>query len=311
MTTIKRVTKTSLPKLLKELTKCLQAPPSALVTAIWNRKGGVAKTTNTINIASCLALAGKRVLLIDLDPQNDLTTGIGFKANFSPDYFDQAYEKLQLQERDSAKEIVDAAIQNKTYLTSDKKSFRLSLLSSDKKHLDKINNNPQNAHPPYIIFNDILNLIRYDYDYIFMDSSPRIDKLTECLLCTAEAILLPIDVGGRSLTHAIDLSQRVIPEIQAMRDKADDFTIGPWNLGLVFSNCPTNLGINIDNEIKKIIESKGFTGKQVNVHLINYAQTKQAEFQSIPVVCWHKSQITQLFHKLTTEVFLGHNYTNK
>ncbi len=313
MTTIKRVTKTSLSKLLKELAKCLQAPPSALVTAIWNRKGGVAKTTNTINIASCLALAGKRVLLIDLDPQNDLTTGIGLKANFSPDYFDRVYKKIQLQKLDYAKEIIDKAIQNKTYLTSDKNSFNLSLLSSNKKHLDKVNNNPENAHLPYQIFNDILNLIRYEYDYIFIDSSPKPDKLTECLLCTAEVILLPIDVGGRSLKHAIDLSQRVIPEIQAMRnkDKADSFMLGPWNLGLVFSNCPTNLGINIDNEIKKVMQSKNFTGKQVNVRLINYAQTKQAEFQEMPVVCWPNSQISKLFQELTKEVFLGHNYTNR
>ena len=94
MTTIRRVSKTSLPKLLKELAHCLQAPHSALVTAIWNSKGGVAKTTNTINVAACLALAGKRVLLIDLDPQNDLTTGIGLKANYAPDYFDRAYEQL-------------------------------------------------------------------------------------------------------------------------------------------------------------------------------------------------------------------------
>jgi chromosome partitioning protein len=313
MTIIKRVTKTSLSKLLKELDKCLQAPPAALVTAIWNHKGGVAKTTNTINIASCLALAGKRVLLIDLDPQNDLTTGIGLKANFSPDYFDRAYEKIQLQELDSAKEIIDAAIQNKTYPTSDKNSFKLSLLSSNKDCLNNINSNSENAHPPYKIFNDILHLIRHDYDYIFIDSSPKLDKLTECLLCTAEAILLPIDVGGRSLTHAIDLSQRVIPEIQAMRnkDKADSFTLGPWNLGLVFSNCPTNLGINIDNEIKKVMQSKNFTGKQVNVRLINYAQTKQAEFQEMPVVCWPNSQISKLFQELTKEVFLGHNYTNR
>lgn len=48
VTKIERVTKSNLPKLLKKLSNCLQKPPSALVTAVWNRKGGVAKTTNTI-----------------------------------------------------------------------------------------------------------------------------------------------------------------------------------------------------------------------------------------------------------------------
>jgi chromosome partitioning protein len=309
MTTIKRVTKASLSKLLKELAKCLQAPPSALVTAIWNRKGGVAKTTNTINIASCLALAGKRVLLIDLDPQNDLTTGIGLKADFSPNYFDRVYDKLQLKQFDRAQEIITTAIQTKTYQTSDKKSFQLSLLSSDKKHLNPINDNVYEKLPQ-TTFNNILKLIIYDYDYIFIDSSPKHDKLTECLLCTAEVILVPIDGGCKSLTHAIDLSQKVIPGIQNMRNNADGFTLGPWNLGLVFSNCPANLSIGVNKEIDKIMENKGLAVKKVNVCLRKYDRASLAEFKGMPVICWQNSPIAKLFQDLTNEVFLGHNYTN-
>jgi chromosome partitioning protein len=307
--TVKRVNKTSLPKLLKELTKCLQAPPSALVTAIWNSKGGVAKTTNTINIASCLALAGKRVLLIDLDPQNDLTTGIGLKANHAPDYFDLVYEKLQLQEVELAKYMLMASIQTKSYDTNDRQNFQLSLLSSSRDCLNNINDNIR-PQKPQIIFNDILNLIRDNYDYILIDCSPKRDKLAECLLCNADTILLPIDLGSKSLKHAIDLSSKVIPSIQTMRDKAENFTVGPWNLGLLSSNCPNQIGVRIENAIADVIDTQGFTGKQVTTRLINYSQTNQAEFQGKPVVCWQDSPITKLFHKLTNEVFLGHNYTN-
>jgi chromosome partitioning protein len=310
MTTIRRVSKTSLPKLLKELAHCLQAPPSALVTAIWNTKGGVAKTTNTINVASCLALAGKRVLLIDLDPQNDLTTGIGLKANYAPDYFDRVYDQLQLQEFDRAKDILTKSIQTKSFATSNGQSFHLSLLSSSKDYLNDINDTVR-AQKPYVIFNDILNLVRGNYDYIFIDASPKSDKLAQCLLCTADTILLPFDLGAKSLRHAIDLSSKIIPTLQNMRDKADDFTVGPWNLGLLYSLCPTHVGVGIEKSIADVIEQQGFTGKQVNTRLINFAQTKQAEFQEKPVICWQNSQITKLFHKLTTEVFLGHNYTDK
>ena len=310
MTTIKRINKTNLPKLLKELAKCLQAPPAALIAAIWNRKGGVAKTTNTINVAACLALAGKRVLLIDLDPQNDLTTGIGLTPDFAPNYFDRAYEKLQLQEPDFAREIIAAAIQTKTYPTKEKNSFQLSLLSADKKHLTSMNDTIY-AHHLHIVFNNIIDLIRYKYDYIFIDSSPKHDKLTECLLCTADAILLPIDVDYKSLNHAIDLSQNIIPSIQSMRNKADNFTLGPWNLGLVFSICPTNIGIGINNAINQTIDSRGFTGKQVAVRLKRYDQVSLAGFKSMPVVCWENSPISKSFQDLTKEVFLGHNYISK
>jgi chromosome partitioning protein len=310
LTTIKRVNKTSLPKLLKELAKCLQTPLSALVAAIWNSKGGVAKTTNTINVASCLALAGKRVLLIDLDPQNDLTTGIGLKANHAPNYFDLAYEKLLLQEFESAKNILTASIQIKTYPTSDRKNFKLSLLSSSESYLNNINDNSTRPQEPRIIFNYLLKLIHHDYDYIFIDCSPKLDKLAECLLCNVDTLLLPIDLGAKSLTHAINLSLNKIPSIQTMRDKAENFTVGPWNLGLLPSNCPNQIGVGIEKAIATVITTQGYTGKQVNTRLINFAQTKQAEFQEKPVICWQDSQITKLFHKLTNEVFLGHNYTD-
>ncbi len=308
LTTIKRVNKTSLPKLLKELAKCLQTQPAALVTAIWNRKGGVAKTTNTINVAACLALAGKKVLLIDLDPQNDLTTGIGLKANFAPTYFEQAYEKIQLQQLNFAKTIIAAAIQTKNYPTSNQQTFQLSLLSADSIRLNAINDTLY-AHKPHVIFNQILDLVRHEYDYIFIDSSPKHDRLTECLLCTTEAILLPLDSGCKSLKHAIDLSQQVIPGIQAMRNKADDFTLGPWNLGLLFSNCPSEIaiGAGIQKSIDKVIEDKGFTGKKVNTRIVNLAKVKDAEFKEMPVVCWQNSPVTKLYHELTQEVFLGHN----
>ncbi|WP_310425993.1 AAA family ATPase [Chamaesiphon sp. VAR_48_metabat_135_sub] len=309
MTTIERVNKTNLPKLLKELAKCLRTPPSALITAIWNSKGGVAKTTNTINVASCLALTSKRVLLIDLDPQNDLTTGIGLKSNYAPDYFDRAYEQLQLQELGQAKDILMSSIQTKSYPTSDGKSFHLSLLSSSRDFLNDINDNIR-PQKPQVIFNYLLNLIRYNYDYILIDCSPKRDKLAECLLCNADVILFPIDLGSKSLKHAINLSLNVIPTIKTMRNKTDNFTIGPWNLGLVSSKCPNQIGEGIKKASSALIEDLGFTGKQVSIHLLDYAQINQAEYQGKPVVCWQNSPITKLFHKLTDEVFLNHNYTN-
>ena len=70
------------------------------------------------------------------------------------------------------------------------------------------------------------------------------------------------------------------------------------------------IGVGISKSIAAVIKEREFKGKQVNTRLINFAQTKQAEFQEVPVICWQNSQITKLFHELTTEVFLGHNYSN-
>ena len=107
-----------------------------------------------------MALAGKKVLLVDLDTQNDLTTGIGLDPNYQPDYFEKAYDKILLKETDAARGIIFSAIQSKQYLTSGNNKFNLSLLSSNKKYLDDINNKnfPNSAEA---IFNCILSLIRH------------------------------------------------------------------------------------------------------------------------------------------------------
>jgi chromosome partitioning protein len=86
ITPIQRITAKNLPRLVADLGRRIESPMPALVTALWNMKGGTGKTTNTINIAATLAKHGKRVLLIDLDPQGDLTHSIGFSQDSMPNY---------------------------------------------------------------------------------------------------------------------------------------------------------------------------------------------------------------------------------
>ena len=135
--------------------------------------------------------------------------------------------------------------------------------------------------------------------------------MTRCLLSSADTIILPVDIGAKALNHAIDISNRIIPEVRNHRDALDGVAIGPFNLGLLFSNCPNPIGEELKKSINTLIEQRSFTGKQINTKLLNYAQAKQAEFQSIPVVCWEKSPVTKLFQELTNELFLGHNYILK
>ncbi len=119
LTPIQRITKDSIPELMQQLEYCLSNPQPALVAAVWNRKGGVAKTTNTLNIGATLALAGKCVLMIDLDPQQDLTKGLGLRSPSLPDYLKPCIDKLDLKDLEEAKNILDSSIQTRTFPTTD------------------------------------------------------------------------------------------------------------------------------------------------------------------------------------------------
>jgi hypothetical protein len=136
MTPIQKFTEATIPKLLQQLEYCLSNPQPALVTTIWNQKGGVAKTTNTINLGATLATEGKKVLLIDLDTQNDLTTGLGLKPSLFSGYLRQSLDQIQLGNLVDAKNILDTAIQKRQFPTTQKTPFALDILPGERKALD-------------------------------------------------------------------------------------------------------------------------------------------------------------------------------
>lgn len=179
ITPIEKFTDVSLPRLLHQLQLCLELMPPALIAAVWNRKGGVAKTTNAINIAATLALAPqespRRVLLIDLDPQGDLAHGIGLDHASDDQIIQSLFDKLELKEADKAKELLAEIIKSKKFPTSDKNSFELSLFSINRKKLEQFRDS--NERNPVQIFLSIINLIKLDYDYVFIDAAPVLDPL--------------------------------------------------------------------------------------------------------------------------------------
>ncbi len=309
LTPIQKVTKTSLPGLMQQLEYCLEHPHTALVSAIWNQKGGVAKTTNIVNIGATLALEGKRVLLIDLDPQNDLTRGVGADPNWFPNYLEQCAPKLQLEEWDEAKQILNKATQIRKFPTTDKskKGFQLSVLSGDERSLKAFRDDPNGE--PAVIFKKLVRQLHLDYDYIFIDVSPTPDKLTQSVLLACDTVLIPIDLGGKSLHHAVQLYSTTIPKFRELRAaRKERLHIGPWNLGVVFSNCPGDSGTVLEDCIKQELSRSNFVGKQCGTRLKTYTQTKVAEFKHVPVICWQSSPITKLYADLVKELFLSPNF---
>lgn len=166
------------------------------IIAIANQKGGVGKTTTSINLAASIAEMGKRVLAIDLDPQGNMTSGLGVDKN---EVENTVYE-LMLDECSINESIQDTVVKGLRLIPSNVNlaGAEIELLGiNDKEYILKT----------------AVDYIRDDYDFIVIDCPPSLNMLTVNAMTTADTVLVPIQCeyyaleGLSQLMHTIDLVQ--------------------------------------------------------------------------------------------------------
>lgn len=209
------------------------------IMAIANQKGGVGKTTTTINLAAALAEKNKKVLVIDMDPQGNTSSGLGIDK----DELDTTVYQLMIRDN-----TFDECVQKDVFENLDVLAANVNLAGIEIETMDMENRN--------YILKDIISEIEERYDFIIIDCPPSLNTLTINAMTTADSVLVPIQCeyyaleGLSQLIYTINLvKERLNPKLSI---NGVVFTMydGRTNLSMqVIENVRNNLNQTIYNTI--------------------------------------------------------------
>lgn len=204
------------------------------IIAVTNQKGGVGKTTTAINLAACLAYKGKRVLLIDADPQGNSTSGTGIDKNtVKSSIYDCLIDPNNIKEA-----ILRTNQRNLSVLpsSSDLSAAEIELATEEKRE--------------YFLKNT-LKLVKDDYDYIFIDSPPALGMLTINIMTASDSVLVPIQCEY----YALEGLTQLISSIRTIKKQ--------WNPNLEIEGILAtmfdkrlNLSVQVIEEVRKHFPDK-------------------------------------------------------
>jgi len=202
---------------------------------VFNQKGGVGKTTTNINLCAYLAMEGYKILAIDMDPQGNTTSGLGFdKRKIDMSIYDVLTSDASLKDV-----IKECQVVNNFYIapsTMELAGAEVELISKDKRET---------------ILKDKLNEIKDDYDFVFIDCPPSLGFLTINALCASDSVFIPIQCEF----YALEGVGQLINTVQLVK-KSLNKNLDIEGVILTMYDGRTNLSNEVVSEVKKYFKDK-------------------------------------------------------
>ncbi|QFT91198.1 Sporulation initiation inhibitor protein Soj [Bacillus sp. THAF10] len=204
------------------------------IIAIANQKGGVGKTTTSVNLGACLAYIGKKVLLVDVDPQGNATSGVGVeKAEVNQCIYDILVEDVEAK-----KAILPTKVENLSIIPA-----TIQLAGAEIELVPTISRE--------VRLKRALDDVKHLYDYIIIDCPPSLGLLTINALTSSDAVVIPVQCEYYALEGLSQLLNTVrLVQKHLNKDLMIDGVL------LTMLDARTNLGIQVIEEVKKYFQDK-------------------------------------------------------
>ena len=247
----------------------------ARVISIANQKGGVGKTTTAVNLSACLAERGKKVLLIDIDPQGNATSGLGIEV-----HEDKSIYNVLVDDMDIAETVVHTMVKKLDVCPAN-----INLAGAEIELVSMVSRENR--------LKDAVEKIKENYDYILIDCPPSLGLITLNAFTASDSVLVPIQCEY----YALEGLGQLINTIKLVQKRLNQDLIVEGVI-LTMYDARTNLSTQVAREVEKYFGNKVFqTIIPRNIRL------SEAPSHGIPITLYdNESKGAETYKKLAKEL---------